>query len=94
MGSLGGSGGIFISYRREETAAQAGRLYDHLSNHFGETAFSWTLTPLPSVLTSPKRLSMPCRAVISCSLSLGRAGLLSLQQGYKAGRLSAGFRSC
>ena len=36
MGSLGGSGGIFISYRREETAAQAGRLYDHLSNHFGE----------------------------------------------------------
>jgi hypothetical protein len=36
MGSLGGSGGIFISYRREETAAQAGRLYDHLSNRFGE----------------------------------------------------------
>jgi len=36
MGSLGGGGGIFISYRREETAAQAGRLYDHLSSHFGE----------------------------------------------------------
>ncbi len=36
MVSLAGSGGIFISYRREETAAQAGRLYDHLSDHFGE----------------------------------------------------------
>jgi hypothetical protein len=28
--------GIFISYRREDTAAQAGRLYDHLSERFGE----------------------------------------------------------
>ena len=29
-------GGIFISYRREETAAYAGRLYDRLSDRFGE----------------------------------------------------------
>jgi hypothetical protein len=35
MSSLRGGGGIFISYRREETAANAGRLYDHLSDHFG-----------------------------------------------------------
>jgi parallel beta-helix repeat protein len=28
-------GGIFISYRREETAGQAGRLYDRLSGQFG-----------------------------------------------------------
>ena len=28
-------GGIFISYRREETAGQAGRLYDRLSGRFG-----------------------------------------------------------
>ena len=28
--------GIFISYRRDDTAAQAGRLYDHLSERFGE----------------------------------------------------------
>jgi hypothetical protein len=26
---------IFISYRREDAPAHAGRLYDHLSNHFG-----------------------------------------------------------
>jgi TIR domain len=30
------SDGIFISYRREDTAAQAGRLYDHLRERFGE----------------------------------------------------------
>jgi hypothetical protein len=29
------SGGIFISYRRDDSAPQAGRLYDHLSAHFG-----------------------------------------------------------
>lgn len=28
-------GGIFISYRRKETAGQAGRLYDRLSDRFG-----------------------------------------------------------
>jgi hypothetical protein len=35
MSSLRYSGGIFISYRREETAANAGRLYDHLTDRFG-----------------------------------------------------------
>ena len=29
------SGGVFISYRREDSAPQAGRVYDHLSAHFG-----------------------------------------------------------
>jgi hypothetical protein len=29
------AGGIFISYRREDSAAYAGRLYDRLSAHFG-----------------------------------------------------------
>ena len=27
--------GIFISYRREDSAAYTGRLYDRLSTHFG-----------------------------------------------------------
>jgi hypothetical protein len=36
MSSLRGRGGIFISYRREETSANAGRLYDRLSGSFGE----------------------------------------------------------
>lgn len=35
MGSDRDHGGIFISYRREETGGHAGRLYDRLSGHFG-----------------------------------------------------------
>jgi hypothetical protein len=30
------SGGIFISYRRQETGDLAGRLYDRLADRFGE----------------------------------------------------------
>jgi hypothetical protein len=36
MSSLRRRGGIFVSYRREETAAYAGRLFDRLSDRFGE----------------------------------------------------------
>jgi hypothetical protein len=36
MSSLRGRGGIFISYRREDAAAHAGRLYDRLGDRFGE----------------------------------------------------------
>jgi TIR domain len=31
-----GSGKVFISYRRRETAGHAGRLYDRLAEHFGD----------------------------------------------------------
>jgi len=30
------SGGVFISYRREDSAAEAGRLYDRISDTLGE----------------------------------------------------------
>jgi hypothetical protein len=36
MSSLSGRGGIFISYRREDTAYPAGRLYDVFCDHFGQ----------------------------------------------------------
>ncbi len=29
-------GGIFISYRRDDAPAYAGRLYDRLASHFGK----------------------------------------------------------
>jgi len=35
MSPLAGRGGIFICYRREEAAALAGRLFDHLSARYG-----------------------------------------------------------
>src|SRR5215471_15899005 len=28
--------GVFISYRREDTAGYSGRIYDHFRDHFGE----------------------------------------------------------
>lgn len=36
MSPPSGRGGVFISYRREETASYAGRLYDRLADRFGE----------------------------------------------------------
>lgn len=36
MSPPSGRGGVFISYRREETASYAGRLYDRLGDRFGE----------------------------------------------------------
>jgi hypothetical protein len=42
------TGGVFVSYRREDSAPQAGRLYDHLSAHFGaERVFIDVGTLLP-----------------------------------------------
>ena len=36
MSSFRDRGGILIGYRHEETAAQAGRLYDRLSDRFSK----------------------------------------------------------
>ena len=46
--------GIFVSYRRADTAGHAGRLVDHLKNQFGQQVFfdgRWIDVPaLPSAL--------------------------------------------
>ncbi|MEA2448751.1 MAG: hypothetical protein QOG63_683 [Thermoleophilaceae bacterium] len=34
---IGGTPKVFISYRREETAGHAGRIYDVMSSHFGDS---------------------------------------------------------
>jgi hypothetical protein len=47
MSPLRGQGGIFISYRREETAPYAGRLYDHLGEHFGEDNVFMDIDTIP-----------------------------------------------
>lgn len=41
------TGGIFISYRREETDAYAGRLYDRLSSRFGEERVFMDIDSIP-----------------------------------------------
>jgi hypothetical protein len=44
-----GSGNVFISYRRRETAGHAGRLYDRLAEHFGDDRVFMDLRMEPGV---------------------------------------------
>jgi hypothetical protein len=41
------SGGIFISYRRQETSGLAGRLYDRLANEFGNHRIFMDVDTIP-----------------------------------------------
>jgi hypothetical protein len=34
--TVAGGGGVFVSYRRQESSHLAGRLYDRLADRFGE----------------------------------------------------------
>jgi hypothetical protein len=62
-----GPGGIFISYRREDTAANAGRLYDHLSDRFGEDHVFMDVDSIAIGLDFTKAV---VTAVSACSLLL------------------------
>ena len=42
---------ILISYRREDSAAYAGRIYDHLSQHFGAENVFMDVTTITSIST-------------------------------------------
>jgi hypothetical protein len=62
-----GPGGIFISYRREDTAANAGRLYDHLSDRFGEDR---VFMDVDSIAIGRDFTKAVVAAVSACSLLL------------------------
>ena len=59
--------GIFISYRREQTAAHAGRLYDRLSDAFGEQAVFMDVDSIGLGLDFARVLD---EAVASCAVML------------------------
>ena len=59
--------GIFISYRREQTAAHAGRLYDRLSDAFGERAVFMDVDSIGLGLDFARVLD---EAVASCAVML------------------------
>jgi len=59
--------GIFICYRREQTAAYAGRLYDRLSDAFGEAAVFMDVDSIGLGLDFRQMLD---RAVSSCGVML------------------------
>lgn len=57
-------GGIFISYRRQESAGYAGRLYDRLTSLFGEGQVFMDVDTIELGATSPRsspRQSAPAR---------------------------------
>jgi hypothetical protein len=71
MSSLRSRGGIFISYRREETAAYAGRLYDRLSDHFGEARVFMDIDSIAIGVDFTKAL---IEAVSGCNVLLALIG--------------------
>jgi hypothetical protein len=60
-------GGIFISYRREETAAHAGRLYDRLGKRFGEDSI---FMDVDSIVSGDDFTRAIMEAVSSCKILL------------------------
>ena len=70
MGSPGG-GGIFISYRREDTGPQAGRLYDHLINRFGEDRI---FMDIDSISVGTDFTGAIAEAVSGCAILLALIG--------------------
>ena len=71
MSSPAGRGGVFISYRREETAAQAGRLYDRLSDRFGEDRVFMDIDSIAIGLDFTKAIR---EAVSGCDILLALIG--------------------
>src|SRR5690348_16889786 len=71
MSSVRGRGGIFISYRREETAANAGRLYDRLSERFGEKR---VFMDIDSIAIGVDFTRAVTEAVAGCSILLALIG--------------------
>ena len=71
MSSVRGRGGIFISYRREETAANAGRLYDRLSERFGEDRVFMDVDSIDIGVDFAKAV---IEAVVRCNILLALIG--------------------
>jgi hypothetical protein len=65
---------IFISYRHEDAASPAGRLYDNLKIHLATAVSLWTSTRSPRAPTSPKPLRRPLPDAKSYLLWLVRSG--------------------
>jgi len=69
--SVSGSGGIFISYRREDTPYPAGWLYERLADHYGgERVFK----DVDSILPGDDFVEEITGAVGSCAVLLAVIG--------------------
>jgi hypothetical protein len=64
-------GGIFISYRREDSAGHAGRLFDHLSDHLGKDRVFMDVSGIEPGLDFVESID---RAVGSCDVLIAVIG--------------------
>src|SRR5215475_940843 len=69
--SVAESGGIFVSYRRQETSHLAGRLYDRLADRFGEGQVFIDVDPIEPGVDFAEEIS---RAVAICKVLLAVIG--------------------
>ena len=69
------TGGIFLSYRREEAGYAAGRLADRIATKFGSTRVFIDVDSIPRGRTSSRPSSEPSEAVTPYWLSSVGSGL-------------------
>src|SRR5579862_959179 len=69
--TLAGEGGIFVSYRRQESSHLAGRLYDRLADRFGEDQMFMDVDTIEPGVDFAEEIF---RAVASCKVLLAIIG--------------------
>ena len=70
--------GIFISYRRDDTAGYAGRLYEALAAHFGK---GFVFIDIDSIPAGQDFVGIVEQRIASCSVVLVLIGAQFLAQG-------------
>ena len=58
---------IFLSYRRQDSAGVAGRIYDRLRQHFGDDAIFMDIDNIPLASTSGSTSVRRSASAASCS---------------------------
>src|SRR4051794_26427863 len=80
---LAGDGGIFVSYRRQESSHLAGRLYDRLADRFGEDQVFIDVDTIEPGVDFAEEIF---RAVASCKVLLAVIGSTWLTATDERGR--------
>jgi TIR domain len=65
-------GKVFISYRRDDASGHAGRLYDHLAEHFGENAVFMDIDTIPPGEKFDSYIDENLRDCYMCIVVIGR----------------------
>src|SRR5262245_32220300 len=81
--TVAGDGGIFLSYRRQESSHLAGRLYDRLADRFGEDQVFMDVDTLEPGADFAEAIF---RAVASCQVLLAIIGPAWLSSADGQGR--------